>query len=184
MKPRFFVVISALLLLAFGVSACFPRFSPSPVSEADQAATQEAYIQQAVQATSTTIAMQTEISSLQTQIAQATSGPATPGQAQPPATSTPPATIVGGATSAATFTPLPTSTSTPSPEPPDSHAGSANRDARPAHTDFHRHPHPLQPGPVHRRCDHSGWDHLRAGEHVYQDLAAEEHRRLHLDHRL
>jgi hypothetical protein len=108
MKPRFFIVFIAFLLLALGMSACFPRLSPT-VSEGDQAATQDAFIRDAVQSTATTMAMLTEISKLQTQIAQPGGG-----QAQP-ATATLPSTSVSGATTEATFTPVPSNTPTNAP---------------------------------------------------------------------
>jgi hypothetical protein len=104
MKPKFFIVISSFLLLALAASACLPGFSLPRVNEGDQAATQNALVLQAVQATATTIAMQTEISSLQTQVAQANGG-----QAQS-ATEQAPATAVAGSTAEATITPVPSAT--------------------------------------------------------------------------
>ncbi len=113
MKPRFFIATSALLLLALSVTACFPLTAGPRV---DQAATQNAQILLAVKATATTSAMQTQIASLQTQVAAANAGLPNSGQSQPP-TLTPPATIVSAATSEATFTPLPTDTPYPTATP-------------------------------------------------------------------
>ncbi len=112
MKRKFLVIIVSLVLIALASSACFPGIPTGGVDSEGQAATQDAIILQAVQSTATTMAMLTQISQLETQVAKG-------GAAQPPApTNTGQATVVAGATTEATFTatpPAPTATNTPVP---------------------------------------------------------------------
>lgn len=111
MKSKYLFVTVGLLLVALTLSACFPGLPVSGVDSQGQAATQEAIIMQAVQATSTTIAMQTQISQLETQVAQAS----TPQAQQPSAAAQP------SATSEPVFTATPAQpTATSTPEPPTS----------------------------------------------------------------
>ncbi len=109
MKRKVLFVTVGLLLVALTFSACLPGLPVSGLDSESQAATQEAIIMQAVQSTSTTIAMQTQISQLETQVAQAS----TP-QAQQPS-----ATVQPSATSEPVFTATPAPpTATNTPEPP------------------------------------------------------------------
>jgi hypothetical protein len=106
MNRKWISIFIVLLLAALVLSACFPGLYPSGLSSADQAATQNAIILQAVQATATTMAMQTQISHLQTQVAQS-------GGQQP--TSTLPGTAVASGEVTATLEPSATWTVTPLP---------------------------------------------------------------------
>lgn len=130
MKPKYLFVCVGLLLVALASSACFPGLPVSGVDSESQAATQEAIIMQAVQSTSTTIAMQTQISQLETQIAQAQQPSAT---VQPSATSEPVFTATPAPPTATNTPESPTSTPTNTAVPPTTEAptSTATRTATP-----------------------------------------------------
>ncbi len=107
---RKIVFISIVLLVSIlASSGCLP-FNRGIVS-GDQAATQNAIIIQAVQSTATTMAMQTQIAQLQTQLAQGGAQPVAP-------TDTQQATAVEAVEATKTAPPPPTATLTATPAPP------------------------------------------------------------------
>lgn len=105
---RKYLWLSLALGTIFALSACSGLIPGSGQPDVNQAATQEAIIIQAVKATATTMAMETEISQLQTKIAG--------GDAAQPATAT-----QAAATAPVLDTPAPTATGLPptnTPVPP------------------------------------------------------------------
>ena len=110
MNRKVIFVIVCLLLTALATSACFPGLPVSGRTNESQVATQNAIIMQAVESTATTMAMQAQISQLETKLAQANTPQAPDNTAAP--------TQVAAATTEATFTgtPVPpTPTNTPIP---------------------------------------------------------------------
>lgn len=107
------LILMALLVLS-GCSGLLSR--PGTVTSGDQAATQQAMIVQAVQATATTMAMETQISQLQTQVAKGGGGvqPTASDAAAGETPLAPTATLAPTSTTIPTNTPVPP-TSTPVP---------------------------------------------------------------------
>lgn len=83
MNQKFLIKTAILLIVILSLSACSGLIPMSGLSPAEQAATQSAYVDQAVKATATLMAAQTQIAQLQTQIAQGNSGKPQEGTAVP-----------------------------------------------------------------------------------------------------
>ncbi len=129
MNRKFFFITAILILTLLLVSACTGLIPMTGPASGNQAATQQAYILAAAEATATSISLQAQIAQLQTQVAQGGSGnepvvvsvtpePALPtASPQPPtATAVPPTAtpVPPTATPLPTWTPLPP-TATPIP---------------------------------------------------------------------
>lgn len=116
------LITSAILLLLVFASACSGQIpNTGPVSP-DQAATQNALIYQAAQSTATAIAVQNQISQLQTQVAQGNQGgqstAVSPAEAtQPAPTQTPEPTATATQIPPTATQVPPTATITPTPIP-------------------------------------------------------------------
>lgn len=108
MKAKLLIVMTFLIGGSLLLSACQGMIPVTSVRPEDEQATQSAYVAQAAQATATTMAMQTLIAHLQTQVAQGNAG-------QAAATATPAQIVVTQAVP--TNTPLPP-TVTPVPPTP------------------------------------------------------------------
>lgn len=111
MNRKYLFAIVGVCLIGLFSSACLPRV-PSGINSESQAATQNAIIIQAVEATATTSAMMTQISQLETQIAAATTPQAQQPTAQ--ATTEPGKDIAPSPTASPTQIPA-TATNTPVP---------------------------------------------------------------------
>ena len=86
MKRKFWLITTTLVLIIGLASACTGMI---PVTDAQNTATQDAYVVQSALSTATMIALQNQISALQTQVAQGTPA-AAPTLAAPTATLLPP----------------------------------------------------------------------------------------------
>lgn len=96
MNRKPLIIVPVLLALLF-LSACGALYPQATLEPANQAATQDAIIRQAVQATATTMAMETEVARLRTQVAGVATGqPESP--TLPPETGVPTDTLVPTAT--------------------------------------------------------------------------------------
>jgi len=115
MRTRTLFVTLSLLLAALAISACSGFVPVTGQEPGDAAATQQAQIVQAVAATATQSALETEIANLYTQVAAVQTQSVTP--TQPPATTTPQptATATQVPPSPTPVLPTPTATATPLP---------------------------------------------------------------------
>ena len=109
MKRKFWLITTTLVLIIGLASACTGMI---PVTDTQNTATQDAYVVQSALSTATMIALQNQISTLQTQVAQGTPAAA-------PTLAAPTATLLPSATQqpTATLVVLPTATATPIPVP-------------------------------------------------------------------